>query len=449
MSFVSYAQNFEDVILWRALKHVENGFYVDIGAQDPIVDSVSFGFYKLGWRGVHVEPTNQYSAKLKKARPDEIVERKAIGKAKGSIWIYEFENTGLSTAVPEIAEKHKADGFIAIETEVPVSTMDALLNQYRDKVIHWLKIDVEGFEKQVIESWCNSTVRPWILIIESTKPLSHERNHFEWEALIIDKGYHFAYFDGLNRFYVHQNNLELLSFFEAPPNVFDDFSLSGTASQPFYASLGEQIDQIKTQLEKNEIKAKEFSDKARIAEVRAEQAEFKLQAANDQIQVMKSKALQFEGKLQDTEAKLRDANLRAIQAESRLNGIFNSRLWRITAPWRWTGNLMRRIKHGAVVGLALSQGSGSRQFIKRIIVSAMSNLSRHPDLRNAFSIALKPFPKLLSRLRVINELQSYSFPPLQNAMEREIEGIENLAPRAQFIYFQLKAALEKNKKDNH
>ena len=55
--FISYAQNFEDVILWRALKHVENGFYIDIGAQDPVIDSVSRGFYEKGWRGLHVEPT--------------------------------------------------------------------------------------------------------------------------------------------------------------------------------------------------------------------------------------------------------------------------------------------------------------------------------------------------------------------------------------------------------
>jgi len=61
MGITSYAQNFEDVMLWRALKHVEKGFYVDIGAQDPLVDSVSLAFYEHGWRGVNVEPTQQYS----------------------------------------------------------------------------------------------------------------------------------------------------------------------------------------------------------------------------------------------------------------------------------------------------------------------------------------------------------------------------------------------------
>ena len=41
MSFISHAQNFEDVMLWRALKHIEHGFYVDVGANDPDVHSVT------------------------------------------------------------------------------------------------------------------------------------------------------------------------------------------------------------------------------------------------------------------------------------------------------------------------------------------------------------------------------------------------------------------------
>src|SRR3954451_14572299 len=57
----SYAQNFEDVMLARALAHVRDGFYIDLGAQHPTVDSVSRAFYELGWRGVHVEPNSAYA----------------------------------------------------------------------------------------------------------------------------------------------------------------------------------------------------------------------------------------------------------------------------------------------------------------------------------------------------------------------------------------------------
>lgn len=61
MTLTSYAQNFEDVILWRVLRHVERGTYIDLGAQDPVADSVSLAFYENGWRGLHVEPVSFYA----------------------------------------------------------------------------------------------------------------------------------------------------------------------------------------------------------------------------------------------------------------------------------------------------------------------------------------------------------------------------------------------------
>ena len=46
MTFISYAQNFKDVILWRVLNHVKNGTYIDVGANDPVADSVTNAFYQ-------------------------------------------------------------------------------------------------------------------------------------------------------------------------------------------------------------------------------------------------------------------------------------------------------------------------------------------------------------------------------------------------------------------
>ena len=40
MAFRSYAQNFEDLMLYRALGKVERDFYIDIGAQHPEIEAV-------------------------------------------------------------------------------------------------------------------------------------------------------------------------------------------------------------------------------------------------------------------------------------------------------------------------------------------------------------------------------------------------------------------------
>ena len=65
--FVSYAQNFEDHAM-RALSHVDCGFYIDIGAHHPTIDSVSLAFYERGWTGIDVEPVPDCAALLREHR---------------------------------------------------------------------------------------------------------------------------------------------------------------------------------------------------------------------------------------------------------------------------------------------------------------------------------------------------------------------------------------------
>src|SRR5437660_12889254 len=104
VKFISYAQNFEDVLLWRALGHVEKGFYVDVGAQHPIVDSVSRAFYERGWRGVHVEPTLRHVELLKNDRPDEKVLQAVVSDRNGESRFFEVADGGLATGEEAIAE---------------------------------------------------------------------------------------------------------------------------------------------------------------------------------------------------------------------------------------------------------------------------------------------------------------------------------------------------------
>jgi hypothetical protein len=53
---ISYAQNREDILLWRALRDLSGGFYIDVGAEDPTQNSVTRAFYERGWHGINVEP---------------------------------------------------------------------------------------------------------------------------------------------------------------------------------------------------------------------------------------------------------------------------------------------------------------------------------------------------------------------------------------------------------
>ena len=81
-AFVSFAQNGEDIVLWRALRHIRTGVYVDVGAADPIDDSVTKAFYERGWRGVNVEPVPAYAELLRQDRPRDLTFAEAAGNGR-------------------------------------------------------------------------------------------------------------------------------------------------------------------------------------------------------------------------------------------------------------------------------------------------------------------------------------------------------------------------------
>jgi hypothetical protein len=112
-TIVSYAQTHEDVLLWRALHNVHRGFYIDVGAHDPTLLSVTRAFYDHGWRGINVEPDPLYAEKLRKERPRDVTLEVALSHSPGMATLYEFGDSGLSTLTKEIADGHMAAGSAA------------------------------------------------------------------------------------------------------------------------------------------------------------------------------------------------------------------------------------------------------------------------------------------------------------------------------------------------
>jgi hypothetical protein len=96
--------------------------------------------------------------------------------------------------------------------------------------VHFLKIDVEGNEKAVLEGNDWTRNRPWVVLLEATLPNTQIECHDEWEPILLEADYVFAYADGLNRFYVSNERADLLKAFTYPPNVLDKFISAETAS---------------------------------------------------------------------------------------------------------------------------------------------------------------------------------------------------------------------------
>lgn len=239
MAFISYAQNFEDVTLWRALKLSGPGFYIDVGANHPTIDSVTRSLYELGWRGVNVEPVRHYHDALCAARPEDINLCVAVGDTEGGeLKFFESPETGLSTLCAEMAARQTAEGIRFTPGMVKTRTLSAICEEHvpRDVPLQFLKIDVEGFEEQVLRGMDFSKWRPWIILVESSY---HTEPH--WKSLILEADYQFVLCDGLNRYYVAGERSELLVPLALPPNLLDGFVLCPGHTMSHPAELGSEL----------------------------------------------------------------------------------------------------------------------------------------------------------------------------------------------------------------
>ena len=203
--FISYAQNGEDVVLWRALQPVTNGRYVAVGANHPTDDSVTRAFYDRGWSGVTVEPVAHLSALHRAERPrDTQVQAAITSDPVDEVVLHVIPDSGLSTLDDDIVETHRAAGIDHVDTTVAARRLDDVLeeNGFAGKEIHFLLIDVEGAEAKALESIDLKRWRPWVVVVEATLPNSTTPTHEGWEPSLLAAGYEFCLFDGVSRFYV-------------------------------------------------------------------------------------------------------------------------------------------------------------------------------------------------------------------------------------------------------
>ncbi len=224
-AFVSYAQNMEDVVLSRLVAIVPRGRFIDVGAGHPILENVTYALYLRGWRGINVEPMRAEVEMLRAERPEDETMQAAIGATNGSVTLFEApaENRGATTASAEVAARYATEGEEFTSFESPMITLSSLLGKFQPGDVHVVKIDVEGMEFDALTGADLRQHRPWVLVVESTEPNSPSSTAHIWEHLVLDAGYRFTLFDGLNRFYVRDDLHDIATLLSVPANVFDNW----------------------------------------------------------------------------------------------------------------------------------------------------------------------------------------------------------------------------------
>jgi FkbM family methyltransferase len=225
---VSTAQNREDVLLWRCFEGKRDGFYIDIGAGDPNWDSVTRWFHRAGWRGINIEANPLFAPIYAHWRPRDVNLAVGISRQAGTMRFNQVQANdlgqgwGLSSFDPASVATAAREGFKTVAIEVPTLRLQDVVDLHAaGATVDFLKIDVEGGERDVIESADWSRFRPRVVLLEAVRPATAEPSHEDWEDVLLAHDYAFGIFDGVNAYYVRGEDQVLLSQLNAPVNVND------------------------------------------------------------------------------------------------------------------------------------------------------------------------------------------------------------------------------------
>ena len=156
-------------MLARVFAGCHSGFYVDVGAADPVNLSVTKWFYDLGWSGLNIEPNKQLFDRLVANRPRDINLDCGVGATASEAQFFEPDVGELSSFDPRVHETAQSRGTRGSTRTVPVVPLTDLLKLHcPGQAIDFLKIDVEGWEVEVLKGLDLRAFRPIVILIEAT-----------------------------------------------------------------------------------------------------------------------------------------------------------------------------------------------------------------------------------------------------------------------------------------
>ncbi len=165
---VSYSQTGEDIIIQTILQTINKGLYVEVGSNEPIQHSNTFGLYLKGWRGITIDANKKMVELHKRVRPNDIAICAAVSDEETEVTFYEFEMDEISTINKDFYLKEKDKRKISKQTKIKTRTLDNILNEYsiQDSSIDLLSIDVEGHDFKVLKSINLTKYRPKLIVVE-------------------------------------------------------------------------------------------------------------------------------------------------------------------------------------------------------------------------------------------------------------------------------------------
>jgi FkbM family methyltransferase len=188
---VSYSQGAEDLILKKLIgKNFRNGFYVDIGCNNPIQGSNTVKLYLKGWHGICIDGNSNLVKKFRQIRKRDVVLAAVLSDKKTTATFYQSDDEDcLSTVSVGTAEKLVEQKLKVQQVHVTTTTLEETLDSaLNGQKIDFMSVDVEGHDLQVLQGNNFEKYRPTIICVECSVTLNDVREN-AIASFLLNKGY--------------------------------------------------------------------------------------------------------------------------------------------------------------------------------------------------------------------------------------------------------------------
>ena len=194
MSFAA----FQDNLVWQYFSCRHEGFFIEVGANDPVDGSLTWLLEQNGWRGILVEPQRRLYETLKSRRPASQVVCAACTapekRGQMDLHIPAGNLDGFATLEPNLEDLY-------IEYERAEKTEALPLDEVIERAgpgqkVDFVSIDTEGTELDVLRGFTLEKHEPGLVLLEDKGQSLDKHRH------LVRHGYKLVKRTQLNNWYV-------------------------------------------------------------------------------------------------------------------------------------------------------------------------------------------------------------------------------------------------------
>ena len=157
----------EDKIIVDYFKNIKNGFYVDAGCYHPTHLSNTHILFTKNWSGINVDLSEFSISLFNHVRPNDVNVNAAVSNTENEITFYYQKDLSQLTTTVKAISRERMQGNIK-EKKIMALSLNSIINnsRFKNRVIDFLNIDLEGAELSALNSLDFNVYRPKLICIE-------------------------------------------------------------------------------------------------------------------------------------------------------------------------------------------------------------------------------------------------------------------------------------------